>query len=127
MFDIQSYLAEGAQAALRSFAEEHCEALLNAAELLGATEGLSVAQSVLDGLAQSHPPSVRTLAACVDLLDLLTLRHVHDPSRIEAAQFATIDPAWPIVEEICLLADGYRDVLEGYLDEVVKPSVQVAA
>lgn len=46
-----------------------------------------------------------------DLLAILTLEHVHDCDRDESGYFAEIDPADPIVEDICLLADGLRDVM----------------
>lgn len=46
----------------------------------------------------------------LDMLeDLLALRHVDDPERIEAERFAMIDPESPVVEEICLLLDGLRE------------------
>ena len=44
------------------------------------------------------------------LEDLLSLRHVHDEDRIEAARFAAIDPCDPAVEEICMLLDGLQEV-----------------
>ena len=56
------------------------------------------------------------MEALDDLLDLLMLEHVHDPDRIEAGRFALIDPASPVVEEICLLADGLNARLEAYHD-----------
>ncbi|MFC0201622.1 hypothetical protein [Paracoccus rhizosphaerae] len=46
------------------------------------------------------------------LLDLLMLEHVHDPSRLEAELFASIDPANACVEEICLLADQLSSLLD---------------
>lgn len=114
-------------AALRAVFEEQREGLLNAADLLGGPDGLRLAQSVIDGLARPHPPFERTLAACSDLLDLFKLEHVHDPSRAEAERFALIDPASPIVEEICLLADTLQEALETYLEEAGQRSEQVAA
>lgn len=47
----------------------------------------------------------------VRLHEVLTLEHVHDPERVEAACFADIDPGSPIVEEICLLSDELEDHL----------------
>lgn len=98
----------------RAFVEEHCDAMLDAADLLGGTPGTKLAQSVLDGLDVDGAPSRRTLHACEELLDLLMLEHVHEPWREEAARFAAIDPASACVEEICLLADGLSDALEAY-------------
>ncbi|MDT0682301.1 hypothetical protein RM543_06370 [Roseicyclus sp. F158] len=99
---------------LRGFVEEHREGLFAAAELLGATPGLRLAQAALDGVVAPQSPTRRTMRALADLLDLLMLEHVHDPSRIEAARFARIDPASPVVEEICLLADGLETALASY-------------
>ncbi len=47
----------------------------------------------------------------VTLHQLLTLHNVHDPKRVEAAYFAEIDPASPIVEDICLLSEALTDVI----------------
>ena len=48
----------------------------------------------------------------VGLHRLLSLDAVDDPDSLEASLFAEIDPASPIVEEICLLTDALRDRLE---------------
>ncbi|MGX9853901.1 hypothetical protein ACR03S_00405 [Limimaricola variabilis] len=119
--------SSSALAALRAFVEQQSDGLLNAAELLGGPDGLRMAQSAIDGLGQSYPPTERTLEACSELLDLLMLEHVHDASRVEAERFAALDPAWPVVEEICLLTDSLQDVLEAYLSEAGQQSAQVAA
>lgn len=97
---------------LHSFADEHRDALLDAAALLGGPDGARLAQSVLDGLADQARPSRRLMRAVGNLLGLLTLEQVHDMSREEAARFAAIDPADPCVEEICLLADGLTAAIE---------------
>lgn len=99
---------------LRAFAADHREALLNAAALLGGQPGVQLAQSVLDDFDKLGTPTRRTMRALDDLIDLLMLENVHDPDRIEAARFAMLDPASPIVEEICLLADVLDDVLATY-------------
>ena len=62
-----------------------------------------------------------------ELLELLMLEHVHDPARVEAERFALLDPAWPVVEDICLLADEFHDILEDYLNDASSKPVQVAA
>lgn len=56
-----------------------------------------------------------------NLEDLLFLREVDNPDRIEASLFALIAPYDPIVEEICLLADDLQAALHltanaGFLD-----------
>ncbi|MCF7700714.1 hypothetical protein [Loktanella sp. M215] len=96
---------------LRSFAGVHRDALLDAAGLLGASPGIRLAQRAIDGLAEPGTPSRRTMRAFGELLDLLMLEHVHDPFRIEAGLFATLDPASASAEEICLLADQLGDLL----------------
>ena len=113
--------------AFRAFFEGKRDGLLYAAELLGGPDGLRLAQTAIDGLGQPHMPSERTLSACRELLDLLLLEHVHDPARVEAERFALLDPGWPVVEDICLLADELEEILEIYLDDTSKQSVQVAA
>lgn len=97
---------------LRSFAGEHQDPLLDAAGLLGGSPGIRLAQNALDGLAEPGAPSRRTLQALDELLDLLMLEHVHDPSRIEAELFAMTDRANACVEELCLLADQLRDLID---------------
>lgn len=100
---------------LRAYVDEHRNALLDAAALLGGAPGVMLAQCVIDGLGDAKMPSRRTMKALDELLDLLTLEYVHDPNRIEATQFAMIDPASSCVEEICLLADQLSDLIDGYL------------
>ena len=46
-----------------------------------------------------------------ELIDLLALEHVHDPDREEAARFAMIDPADPVVEQNRWLTDRLREAL----------------
>ena len=102
---------------LRSFAAENAEAVTCAAALLGAAPGVCTALTALDGLAVPGRPTGRTMRALDDLVDLLMLEHVHEPHRIEAACFATLDPTEPVVEEICILADGLADALDAYREE----------
>lgn len=113
--DITTFTApSSALDGLRAYLGEHHGGLLNAAALLGGQPGIRSAQSVLDDFETPGTPPRRTMRALDDLLDLLMLENVHDPDRIEAAHFAMLDPASPIVEEICLLADGLDDVLDTY-------------
>ncbi|ABG33490.1 hypothetical protein [Roseobacter denitrificans] len=48
----------------------------------------------------------------MQLLEILSLEHVHDTSRPDASYFAAIDPADPTVEEICLVTDRLRCALQ---------------
>ena len=61
------------------------------------------------------------MRAVDDLVDLLMLKNVHEPHRIEAACFAALDPAEPVVEEICILADGLADALGAYRKDAREP------
>ena len=97
---------------------ENADGLACAAALLGAAPGVRTALAALDGLAAPSGPTQRVIRALDDLLDLLMLEHVHEPHRIEAACFAALDPAEPVVEEICLLADGLTEAMATYRDEV---------
>ena len=96
---------------LRRFAGCHREAFCDAAGLLGGTCGVRTAMSVLSGLAAGGVPP-RSLRHDIDRLRaLLHLEGVHDLGRLEAACFASIDPFDPVVQEICLLADGLDDAI----------------
>ncbi|MBW4984317.1 hypothetical protein KZZ07_17390 [Mameliella sp. CS4] len=106
---------------LRSFTAENADALACAAALLGAAPGVRTALTALDGLADPGHPTARTMRALDDLVDLLMLEHVHDPYRIEATCFAALDPAEPVVEEICILADGLANALEAYREDACEP------
>ena len=119
MFDIIKYRPTkggwcAATQELLQFMQEQWEAIFNAAELLGGRTGTNLAQAALDGLQNGSTPSLRSLRLVDELLQLFTLEHVHDLEREEAARFAAIDPLDPRVEEICLLADGLRVVLDDY-------------
>ena len=102
---------------LRRFVLSYRKALTNAAALLAGARGVRSVESLAAGLTESAEPSRRTWAALRDLLGILTLEHVHDPDREECALFAALDPTDHRVEEICLLTDGLRDVLEQILSE----------
>lgn len=101
---------------LRRFISENLDGLTNAASLLAGARGSRLVTNIFDRLRADARISRSTWLALRDLLGILTLEHVHDPDRSEAAFFASIDPADPIVEEICLLTDGLRDALEEALE-----------
>ena len=98
--------------ALRAFFENHREAIANAAQLLGGEQGARLARGLAEELSSGAAISRRCRRRLGDLLDLLTLEHVADPDRDEAAFVAMIDPASPAVEEICRLTDLFRDALD---------------
>jgi hypothetical protein len=116
MFDtIETYItAPSAVQNLRTYVSDHRAALLNAAALIGGQYGVRLARAVVDGLDDDEVLSRRSLTALDDLLDLLMLENVDDLDSIVSAHFATIDPSNPVVEEICLLADGLSDVTAAY-------------
>ncbi|MBI6630998.1 hypothetical protein [Pontibaca salina] len=88
------------------FVEENSEGLQYAALLLGGRPYLRRTQRLIDDLRR-QPKLTRSVKYEVTVLqELLTLEHVHDDERPEAAYFALLDPAMPYVEEICALADG---------------------
>lgn len=92
------------------FVAENQSGLRHAAHLLGG----SVAARNFDAIAESLSNATitrSTRSRLRALLGLLTLEHVHDMDRIEAGLFSQIDPSDPIVDEICLLADGLRSAL----------------
>lgn len=107
----QALQADDAYRPLRSFFERHRRAIESAAELLGGAPGAKLARELSDELSCNDVISRRCRRRLDDLLDLFALEHVGDPDREEARIFAMIDPASPIVEEICLLTDLFRDAL----------------
>ncbi|MEQ3672352.1 hypothetical protein [Pseudophaeobacter sp.] len=62
-------------------------------------------------LSRELAPSRRTAGLLKQLREILFLEHVDDPGRIESGVFAAIDPADPVVEDICLLAEGLAQAL----------------
>jgi len=86
-------------------------ALRDAAKLLAGARGSHLVDDIADSLSYGAVPSRATRSKLRDLLGILTLEHVHDDTRAEAACFAAIDPCDPVVEEICLLADGLEEAL----------------
>lgn len=101
--------------ALRRFIEANFTALQHAAELLAGRRGAKVVTTIVEGLQDGSTVNRRTWHALRDLLGILTLEHVHDDTRVEAMLFAQIDLVDPVVEDICLLTDGLRDVLEPFV------------
>lgn len=103
--------------ALRQFFKEYQDGLATAAELLAGKRGRRVVNTIMEGLGLEGALTRVTWNALRDLLGILTLENVHDETREEAALFAAIDPADPVVEEICLLSDGLRRLLEAMISE----------
>lgn len=103
--------ADAPYARLLAFVEEHNNALRQAAELLAGRKGAKLAARIVEDLFDAKCVSRRCRHDLEDLLDILALENVDDPDREEASCFAAIDPASPVIEDICLLTDGLRDAL----------------
>ena len=101
MFD----LSNDTLTSMRAFMASHSEAVQNAAYLLGGQPALRKAQSLLDEITSSLVMTRRLGRQLLDIHALLTLQNVHCGDTIEAACFADLDPASPIVEDICILCD----------------------
>ncbi|MFY2826590.1 hypothetical protein [Ruegeria sp. MALMAid1280] len=95
--------------ALLTFIQDYNEALQNASLLLGGQFALRRVQFLIDHLATQRSLTRRAKLDLVAMHKLLTLQNVGDPERIETALFANIDPADPVVEELCLLSDALLD------------------
>lgn len=96
---------------LRDFVAEHQQGLEHAARLLSGRRGSQCVVRIVEALSSGGPLTRSTRRDLNVLLEILHLEHVHDFDREEAGYFAEIDPAEPVVEEICLVADGLQDVM----------------
>ncbi|MGJ8590235.1 MAG: hypothetical protein ACSHXW_19180 [Yoonia sp.] len=102
---------ENPELPIHRYVQTHSEALRNAARLLGGENAVSIVEEIVDALCRDPLFSRSTIHQLGWLEELLFLQNVGDPDRIEAGLFALIDPVEPVVEDICLLADGLREVL----------------
>ncbi len=93
-------------ASIRHFLQANKDGLWHAALLLGGGKAAKTVGQLVDDLDQPGPVSREARLRLEALLALLSLEHVSDQDRPEAGYFATIDPADPVVEDICLLTDG---------------------
>ncbi len=110
---IDTYFASPADPAepLRSYVASHFDGLWHAARLLGGYKAAQQVMSLAEALASGASPSRLTRRRIFELLDLLALENVGVPERVDMGFFAIIDPSDPVVEEICLLADGLSDAI----------------
>lgn len=107
MFD----LTTPAHGELQDFLQVHSEALQNASLLLGGRPALNATVALIDDICNAPVLTRRLHQGLVRLHELLSLEHVHDPSRPESAYFADLDPGAPYVEDLCLLTEALQDVL----------------
>lgn len=97
--------------AVHRFFLNHGQSLRIAAELLGGDKAVTLVADIMKALQAEPVPSQQTLRRLNRLENLLFLENVDDSDRIEAGLFASIAPDEPIVENICVLADGLREAL----------------
>jgi hypothetical protein len=116
MFDIQNRVQshsydQPALSDLRHFVDLYTGALYDAAALLAGARGVLIVDQIVEGMSEPDGPTSRTITALNNLRDILTLENVDDLTRPEAHFFMSIDPAEPIVEEICLLTDQLEAIM----------------
>lgn len=102
---------ERVESPVHRFFERHQNALYHAAHLLGGSDGANLVSKAAEALRRELALSRRTVGLLNQVKDILFLENVGDPDRPESGFFAEIDPADPVVEEICLLAEGLDEVL----------------
>lgn len=103
--------------ALATFLVENLDPLRHAAALLGGPGAPRRVSALVQGVTEPLPLSRRLGRELRWLEELLTLEHVHELDRPEAAQFSAIDPGDPVVAELCLLTDEYMDRLMALREE----------
>ncbi len=103
-------------AALAHFLLSHMDQLIDAAGVLGGQPAVRRTARLLEDVSAATALNRRLSRELVDLHRLLSLQLVDDLDSIEAARFSEIDPCSPIVEQICLLTDQFRDYLEALVD-----------
>ena len=115
---------------VRRFLARHSEALAQAADLLGGPAAEGRARRLTEAAGRA-PRLSRSLQRELEALHgLLALENVADLDGVEAACFAEIDPASPLVEEVCLLTDELTrllDELDRLDEEAVPPVLRPAA
>ncbi len=94
-----------------TFVSAHYEGLWHAARLLGGYEAARLVDRFQDLLVLDGRLTSRTRLMLGQILAILSLEMVGNPESSYTAHFAAIDPLDPVVEEICLLTDGLREVL----------------
>lgn len=121
-------VSQDEQSCLHRLLQEKGLALRHAAYLLAGGRGDKLVDELARRLAAERVLSRTTQRRASDLLDILALEFVDDPEREEAQRFSEIDPADPVVEEICLLTDELRQVIETVgLDHPLGQQVRPAA
>ena len=108
--------------ALARFVVDHAAGLRTAAELMGGARHVRAFGEILDALGRDPIPNRRTLRQLDDLLLLLSLELVTDLESEEAVLFSLIDPADPVVADLCVLTDALRQALAAYRRSIEAPA-----
>lgn len=96
---------------VRVFLHNHGCALANAACHLGGTTSSDAVFRLVDDLREARKLTASHMRQLARLHSLLALENVGDPSRDEAAHFASLVPGSSLVDEICLLTDALEEIL----------------
>lgn len=100
------------------FFSTHRSALESAAELLGGPLAARRVRGLVEALSVPQPRLTRWIAReLLALHRLLSLEDVADFDKPAAHYFSLIDPADPVVAEVCLLTDGLTDCLKQLIIE----------
>lgn len=103
-------------AALAHFLLSHMDQLIDAAGVLGGQPAVRRTARLLEDVSTATALNRRLSRELVGLHRLLSLQAVDEPDSLEAGCFSEIDPSSPVVEQICLLTDQFRDHLEALVD-----------
>jgi hypothetical protein len=100
-----------AEIALKAFLNGHVDALISSAALLGSQPAVRRTADLIQDILLAPRLTRRMRQDLVGLHRLLSLDCVDDFNSLDAACFAEIDPASPMVEDICELTDALREHL----------------
>lgn len=99
-----------AKPVLALFARHHLP-IWRAARLLGGHEASRLVDKCAGALERDAAITNQVRIMLDQILDILSLEHVGDPDMPYLDYFMLIDPADPVVEEICLLTDQVREAI----------------
>lgn len=90
----------------------HC--LPTMIEMLAGPKARNAVFDLLEGVAARSLSDRQIIKEFDKILAVLDLRHVGDPSRLEAALFSEIDPADGIVHDICAMTEAVQNAVSGF-------------
>jgi len=103
---------EGSEHAFRAYFQDHDEALGHAAVLLGGRRGARLINAVREALSHHRTFTRRLRRQLFELRNLLFLEYAYNDDWGDGTGFALLELDDPIVQEICLLADGLEQALQ---------------